>query len=351
MRIISWDVGVIHLAYTVLKYRYDKKTGKHKFRIIDWNVLNILDDEMIELPCCGFYKAKKKDDPSLPCCSKASYMLKLSDKVYGFCGMHLRQSENYWTDYDTERLYSDRLSSKEEKQVCCFKHRDETFCDKPVLIRYQHENETKYFCRTHYRNDLTKKLKELKPQPITNPSASSYPTGELQLKLVKELDYYAEHFSKLGIKKVFIENQPAMKNPKMKSIASTLYDWFLIRCYVDKMIDVDEVTFICPSNKLKINNENTLEVFKAEKGSKYKLTKKLGIEYTRQLLRRYPEQIEYLDTFDKQDDICDSFLQGLHRMMTTHDKKKKVYKPKKRKTRAKKITTTKSSKKQTILNL
>ena len=53
-------------------------------------------------------------------------------------------------------------------------------------------------------------------------------------------------------------------------------------------MDIKLVRFMCPSNKLKVNNNNTIEVFKANKDSKkkYKLTKALGIQYTKQLLNK-----------------------------------------------------------------
>ena len=141
-----------------------------------------------------------------------------------------------------------------------------------------------------------------------------FPTAILQLNLIKRLDNLMEHFSKLKIEEVIIENQPSIKNPKMKSIANTLFDYFMIRGYVDKIynINIKQIKFICPSNKLKINKNNTIEIFKANKNSKekYKLTKQLSIIYTKQLLKNDPIQLEYLDLYTKQDDLCDAYLQG-----------------------------------------
>src|ERR1700747_2102835 len=104
-----------------------------------------------------------------------------------------------------------------------------------------------------------------------------------------------------------------MKNPKMKAMASMLFNYFLIRGVVDKVYNskIELVKFICPSNKLKVNEQNTLEVFKkGDSKKKYKMTKELGKVYTKKLLKFYPEKIKYLEGFKKQDDLCDSFLQG-----------------------------------------
>ena len=51
-------------------------------------------------------------------------------------------------------------------------------------------------------------------------------------RLNTELDK-RKHF--LECKMVLIENQPTLKNPKMKAISSTIYDYFLIRGIIDKM--------------------------------------------------------------------------------------------------------------------
>jgi hypothetical protein len=322
MIIISWDVGIVHLAYTVIRYRYIPEGNRHKFKILDWNVINLLDDETVILPCCGFYRDKSE------CTHNASHMLKLADnQVYGFCKLHLKQADKYWNHDCTQDLYS----AYGKEKLCTFAKRDGKCCGAQAKIKYCYLNQTEYFCTSHYRGDLQKKLKQFEPQPIVNPSASKYPTNELQLKLVKRLDDYIEHFAKLGIEKVYIENQPAIKNPKMKAIASTLYDYFLIRCFIDKVhnLQVDEVSYICPNNKLMVNSQNTVEVFKKAKDAKhkYKLTKQLGIEYTYKLLQNDPEQLDYLEMFfDKKDDICDSFLQGLHRLMSTNGKKAKTVK-------------------------
>ena len=51
---------------------------------------------------------------------------------------------------------------------------------------------------------------------------------------LNELDK-KKHFLECSI--VLIENQPTLKNPKMKAISSTIYDYFLIRGIVDKQLN------------------------------------------------------------------------------------------------------------------
>nr|WBF70830.1 hypothetical protein [Megavirus caiporensis] len=304
MIIISWDVGVIHLAYCVLKYEYDFDKKKSKISILDWDEINLIEDDRISLKCCG----KKKDN--IECGKKATYCLNNgNDKVFGYCKTHLLQYNEIWSINDTKNLYQNKLGYK-----CQFLKKTGDCCDKKSSYVFKNKDEKKYFCTTHYKSDLNKRLKEYSPQPIKNMIVKKYPTSKLQLNLIKKLDELSEHFAKLKIQEVIIENQPSQKNPKMKSIANTLFDYFMIRGYVDKIhqMDIQLVRFMCPSNKLKVNNDNTLEVFKANKDSKkvYKLTKNLAIEYTRKLLKNDPIQLEYLSLHDKEDDMCDAYLQG-----------------------------------------
>jgi len=47
-----------------------------------------------------------------------------------------------------------------------------------------------------------------------------------------------------------------------------------------------------------------------KKKSKYKLTKELSVQYTKQLLSNDAVSLQVLDLHAKQDDLCDSYLQG-----------------------------------------
>jgi len=174
----------------------------------------------------------------------------------------------------------------------------------------------------------------------------------------------------LDVDIVVIENQPSLKNPKMKSIQMILYSYFLILGKVigngDKCNGyIDKIDFCSASNKLKvydgpeiildvkkprkkkINNdvsqqetiheeitqeEETLKETvkpiqdpseegneKNEKKTKKKTTikyadkKKIAILHTQYYLEK--KNADYLDFFNKhkkKDDLADSYLQGLY---------------------------------------
>jgi len=119
---------------------------------------------------------------------------------------------------------------------------------------------------------------------------------------------------------VLIENQPAMKNPKMKAIMDIIYSWFLIKCKIDCSI-IDEIKLINPSNKLKKylielkdkDKDNDVDKIKNDK-KKYKETKNKSIEVVESYLNKSTDnnrQFLYnLWTSKKKDDLCDCLLQA-----------------------------------------
>ncbi len=145
---------------------------------------------------------------------KATYCLNSGDdQTFGYCKTHLLQYNEIWSINDTKICIQNKLGHK-----CQFLKKLEIVATKKVLM-FLKIRKKKYFCTTHYKSDLNKRLKEYSPQPIKNMIVKKYPTSKLQLNLIKKLDELSEHFAKLKIQEVIIENQPSQKNPKMKSIA------------------------------------------------------------------------------------------------------------------------------------
>ena len=62
---------------------------------------------------------------------------------------------------------------------------------------------------------------------------------ELNYDLIKTLESYKQF---IDVDIVIIENQPTLKNPKMKAISSALYNYFLIRGIFDKKINKSNIT-------------------------------------------------------------------------------------------------------------
>lgn len=155
----------------------------------------------------------------------------------------------------------------------------------------------------------------------------------------------------LGVDYVVIENQPSLKNPKMKSIQMILYSYFLI---LGKIVGtenpgasfIQNIDFCSASNKLKIydgpeivleekkkrGKKNVEEVSsddtviivdadthvenpKTKKGSavKYADKKRLAIEQARYYVEtKFPAYKDFFASHKKKDDLSDSLLQGLY---------------------------------------
>ena len=163
-----------------------------------------------------------------------------------------------------------------------------------------------------------------------------------------------EHDFLLDVDYVVIENQPSLKNPKMKSIQMIVYSYFLMYGKVlnDNDNKIKQIDFCNASNKLKVykgppislenlkkkkkkvdnnssikdflekeNNQETNEVIvvepetKEKKSNKLSYTdkKKMAVEHVKYFLneKNDEENLTYFLNHKKKDDLADSYLQSL----------------------------------------
>ena len=110
-----------------------------------------------------------------------------------------------------------------------------------------------------------------------------------------------------------IENQPALKNPTMKSVQMILYTYFLIHLKNKKY----SLNLVSARNKLKfdLENEDIKETKKIT--DNYKKNKKLAIDFTREFLKNTPDWLEYFENYkNKKDDLADAYLMIRYRLKT-----------------------------------
>jgi len=287
MKIISWDVGIKNLAYCIME-DCDEKICK----IYDWNIINLIENNY---KCLGCLENKNCDRP-------VTHTLCILNKTHNLCKLHKVR----YNDIITNEL--NKIKNSETSTCECVIKTTGLKCNKKSYYKYNNLN----YCNQHI-NYNKKKIINSKPEKIVQ-NANKVPIGILKQNLINKLDKIP-HL--LDVKKVLIENQPSLRNPKMKAIADTLYCWFLIRGLIDKKNNslINEIKYISPSNKLKINNDNTIQLLSTTKNDteKYKLTKQLSIIYTKQLLNNNDNT--YLEFFNKQkkkDDLADALLQGIY---------------------------------------
>jgi hypothetical protein len=111
---------------------------------------------------------------------------------------------------------------------------------------------------------------------------------------------------------VVIENQPALKNPTMKSIQMMLYSYFLINGISSDTSNIDGLQMINARNKLKAYTGPTV---KCDITDRYKKTKFLGIEYCKYMIHESKQREEWIELFTtskKKDDLADAYLQGMY---------------------------------------
>jgi len=270
-KILSFDVGIKNLAYCLITKNGDD------FKIDKWGIINLASDQQK----CSFLLRGGK------CCeSSAKYTIGASlfsceshkEKIL----LSIREPIGETIDGAIGGTIKNIPKCENEK------------CKKKSVFKCSDN----YYCNTH--------APKCKKNILTN--CAKHPIQNLSNNLFEILD--SEKMF-LTVSEVLIENQPSLKNPTMKTIATLIFSYFVMRGIIDKNTtksNITDVRFISPSNKLKVNKENTNnELVKNEK-EKYICTKKLGVKYCSLLINDADKEI--LNKYKKKDDMCDAFLQG-----------------------------------------
>ena len=104
--VLSFDVGLIHLSYCLLKKKnYDKKTD---WEILDWNNIDLSGRENMKCVECG---------------KKASMTNMIDNKINYYCKIHGKK-----VDVKIETFEECFRENKNNK--CCYELRNKTICNK-----------------------------------------------------------------------------------------------------------------------------------------------------------------------------------------------------------------------------
>ena len=168
-------------------------------------------------------------------------------------------------------------------------------CKSSTFIVTDDNGETKYACTTH-----TKKYKKKKKM---NNDRDIFNLSKIMINELNSKEDFLNH------EVICIENQPALKNPTMKTVQMILYSYFMIEG-VTKNKPVEQVHMINARNKLKVYKGPEVE---CKFTDKYKKNKYLSVEYTKlMILEEDPKFIELFTTCKKKDDLADAYLQGIY---------------------------------------
>lgn len=285
MKILSWDVGIINLAYCLIDFESDTK-----WEIIDWGIINLTNRDKIKCDVC-------KKNPT--------FSQDINNIIKYYCKTHAKKIDQNAPEF--ENLFNENNLSNDN---CCCLFKKEP-CQKK--IKYNYSN--KCYCNTHAKSEYKKIQNKYKLKKISKKSVGSMGIDVLRLKLISELE---KRTNLLDVQSVLIENQPTLRNPKMKAISSTIYDYYLIRGIFDKErtnSNIETVKYMSPSNKLKLAEEGDTQKLiklKGDLAKTYKLTKSLGIKYCRKMIEKYDNWKTFFDNTKKKDDLADCFLQGMY---------------------------------------
>lgn len=180
-------------------------------------------------------------------------------------------------------------------------------CDKSAKFRCTSggfsENEYFHVCVSH------KKLKQYSDKKFKGCPKKTNPMLDQGKCIVNKLQQ-KDNF--LDVDLVVIENQPALKNPTMKSIQMMIYSYFLIKGISSDTSSIQDIQMINARNKLKAYKGPKIE---CEIKDKYKRTKYLGIEYCKYMISESDQEDVWIQLFNqskKKDDLADAYLQGMY---------------------------------------
>ena len=290
MKILSWDVGIINLAYCLLDVEGEN------WKIEDWGIINLTNRDTLKCSICG---------KNASCCTEIEG--KSKEEQY-YCKKHIPKDL-------VAPNFDDIFEICDSSIKCQWGESDDGLKECVKKSKYRHISSGKCYCTAHAKSLYKKIVDSYKVKSLKKKAVGSMDIDVLKVELIKKLE---ERNDFLNVDSILIENQPSMKNPKMKAISSTLYDYFLIRGIFDKerlQSKVSYVKFMSPSNKLKLADDSDSKKLIKVKGNdakSYKLTKSLSVKYCKDLISKYDNWVNVFDQHKKKDDLADCFLQGLY---------------------------------------
>ena len=119
----------------------------------------------------------------------------------------------------------------------------------------------------------------------------------------------------MDVDRVVIENQPSLKNPKMKTMQIIILAYFVQKQRSNVSgsgSGIEKIACFAPRNKLNVyQGEKRKEIEESITcKTKYSRTKRLSIEFTKEMIKSQPTWLKMIMASKKKDDLADSFIQG-----------------------------------------
>ena len=314
-KILSFDVGIKNLAFCFLDYNKEESRINN---IIAWGIINCKSE--LWMPEQNHKKCKK-------CGKGTNYWIVKDGERMEMCKVHARPYEK---DYSAQV----KTSKNKYNQVDSLGY--EYY---PYELRDLHcpcgEKSRKFFIK--YDGEIC--LKNIKIGGFCNKCSKEVEkSGQVLSKIsdyLKDDDFktYTRIYDGLsnlkldGVNEIIIENQPALKNPKMKSVQLFIYTYFFCKMREGKYSELANVSFFNASKKLfkKEQHNSSQQPLIQENGEdsvqkpqeklsdyqSYKKRKNDSIDIVKGFLLNLGDWNEYFQSHPKKDDLADSLLQGV----------------------------------------
>lgn len=197
-----------------------------------------------------------------------------------------------------KKIVSWGIINLNENPQCCMYLKKQ--CEKQSSYCLDIKGEKNYYCSSHINHksiDKTGKKKKL------NTNHDICNISQICVKKLRELNLE-------NIRHVLIENQPALKNPIMKSIQMIVYSFFIIEGIMNNDSSIENIHMVNARNKLKVYKGPKVP---CNKKGKYAQNKYLSVEYTKNMIQNEDENmIKIYQDSKKKDDLADCYLQGIY---------------------------------------
>ena len=286
-RILSFDIGIKHLAYCMI----DINTETNIPTIIDWNVLDISREkkEPMESKICCFVNKLKKKKEKIEICKPCTKPAKFYKDTLFLCEKHAKISDFLMPKKEMSLPYLKKSSLDKIDQLA-----QQYSFSWEVREKKMNKNEK---VQLFYDFLLKQSLHKIEDDSNSEKKTNQLDLVEIGRNMVTHLDPMISNLNL--VTQVVIENQISPIANRMKTIQGMLAQYFIIH-------KVQHIEFISSLNKLK--------EYLGDSETNYKKNKKNGIVICRKWLDEpfFDKWILFFESHpQKKDDLADSFLQGI----------------------------------------
>ena len=304
MQILSFDIGIKNLAYCIVNFDDDNLKIKN---IENWGIINLYKEEWtpeIHLQKCK-YQIKNKN--GVKTCNKCSsyFYIDSEGNREEYCKTHKK------------------IVEKENKEIFPYSNCDlvcKVCSCKPTFFINECKLKRYGYCTKCKNKEKIKDYSRIKKE-------SKKTDDEIFTILSDELS----NPKFLNITDVILENQPALKNPRMKTIQVFIYSFFFLGKKNGVFQNLNNIILFSASKKLDAlifkliekkdenhENSNGVEIKEKNESELYKARKNNSIILTKKII---PEEWKsFFESNPKKDDLADSLMQ----LVTYLNKNKKM---------------------------